>query len=467
MLPITAENTSAFEKLCNNIINKQNAAGTAVAIFNRNADILYENFFGYRNKEEKLEINENTIFGLASITKSFVTLCILKLCNEGSISLEDPVSKYCPYFTGKNMKGTLKIKHLLSHSGGFFPLYRTVINDIANEMGLSEKEEGDFVFSEKIAEYGCKKVAEQMDSQTEFIGLPDEIMSYCNDGFGILSDIIRRVGSENSFAEYVNKNILLPLGMTRSCVDYILPQNDPNSSLLYTTKNGKTVCHHDYHDNAFVLNGAGAMKSTISDMIKYISVYLNNGKSSQGIEIVTPYYLAEMLKPRQYYSPDSYYCYGLMTKKLAEYNVFEHSGGLPGVSSNMAFLPDAGIGVIVLCNTDGVSAGTICDAAIKLALGMKPAIHHHSFPQIFWSDEFKSKICGSYIANEGDSFTLSVVKHDTILTINGSKIKITPIFPNTAIIKKQFSDIFLQIMQNKVDEVWGARYGSRVFKKTN
>ena len=290
-------------------------------------------------------------------------------------------------------------------------------------------------------------------------------MSYCNDGFGILSDIIRRVGDENSFAEYVKKNILNPLEMTRSCCDYIFPQNDNNSSLLYTTKNGERICHHNYHDNAFVLNGAGAMKSTISDMIKYVCLFLNNGNSSKGIKIISPYYLSEMLKPRQIYNPDAYYCYGIINKRIDQYNVYEHSGGLPGVSSNMVFCPDAGIGVIVLCNTDGVSAGVISDAAMELVLGKQPKVFHHTYPEIFWENNLKNAICGTYVTNEGDSFTIESLKQNMLLTLNKNSTKLITIFPNTAIIRKEFSDIFLQVMQDENQNIWGARYGSRIFKK--
>ena len=63
----------------------------------------------------------------------------------------------------------------------------------------------------KLAEAGAKAVAEQLDAQTPghgLIGRPGEYMSYCNDGYGLLSEIVRRVGGEASFADYVKKNIL-------------------------------------------------------------------------------------------------------------------------------------------------------------------------------------------------------------------------------------------------------------------
>ena len=67
-------------------------------------------------------------------------------------------------------------------------------------------------------------------------------MSYCNDGYGLLSEIVRRVGGEASFADYVKKNILDPLGMERSGCDYLRPRLDENSAVLYKKENGVMRC---------------------------------------------------------------------------------------------------------------------------------------------------------------------------------------------------------------------------------
>ncbi len=211
MVKISDDNKRKFDLLCAQVMEKNKAAGIAASFFDRDGNVIYENFYGYRNAEEKLPIDENTIFGLASITKSFVTLCILQLEQQGKLSLEDPVSKYFPSFTGKNMGGTLKLKHLLCHAGGFYPLHRTVVYDVADKLGLDESKEGDFALSVKLAQEGAKIVAAQMDEQTDLIGLPGEKMSYCNDGFGLLSDVVRLVGGESTVSSFLLCPELSPL----------------------------------------------------------------------------------------------------------------------------------------------------------------------------------------------------------------------------------------------------------------
>lgn len=465
MVKISDENIKKFDRLCLDIMEKNKAVGVAASFFTRDNEVIYENFYGYRNAEKRLPVDENTIFGLASITKSFVTLCILKLEQEGKISLSDPVSAYFPSFTGKNMKKPLQLKHLLCHAGGFYPLHRTVVYDVAKAMGLDEDTEGDFALSVNLAQEGAKIVALQMDEQTDLIGSAGERMSYCNDGFGLLSDVVRMAGGENTFSDYLRKNILEPLKMDRTCCDFLKPAMDDNSSMLYTIKENKLCCHHDYHDNSFVLNGAGVLKSTLSDMKKYVSMYLNEGKNSDGSRIVLYRYLEKMMKPRQVVNPDMFYCYGITLKRLENFNLFGHSGGLPGVSSYFSFMPEAGIGGVVLCNTENASMGALCEAGMMMCIGKEPAVIRHDISDFKWTDEFINDICGKYEASEEDGFEILKADGDIILRANGSDTKLHPVSPCHAIAQKPFSDVYLKALTDDEGKVYAARYSSRVLKK--
>ncbi len=92
-----------FEKLTQEIMEENKARGIAVRAFRKSGEIIYEKYFGFKNEEKKELIDENTIFGIASITKSFVALSILQLLEQGKLSLEDPISKYIPYFKNTNI----------------------------------------------------------------------------------------------------------------------------------------------------------------------------------------------------------------------------------------------------------------------------------------------------------------------------------------------------------------------------
>ena len=449
-------------------MEKNQAAGIAAAFFDKEGNILYENFYGYRDVEKKLPIDENTIFGLASITKSFVTLCILKLASEGKISLEDPLSKYFPSFTGKNMKETLRLKHLLCHAGGFYPLRRTCVYDVAEKLGLNEERDGDFSVNLRLIEEGARIVASQMDECKEHIGLPGEKMSYCNDGFGLLSDVVRIAGGEKTYSDYVRKNILDPLSMDRTCCDFIKPAKDENSSMLYKVEKGERICHHDYHDFSFVLNGAGVMKSTIADMIKYVRMYLNDGISTDGKRVISVRCLEEMERPRQVITPDLCYCSGITVKRIEGLNMFGHSGGLPGVSSYFAFMPEAGIGGVVLCNTEDSASPSVCEAGMRLALGKEVKLTRYDYPEIKWDDALIKDVCGRYVSNEtagSEGYEIVFEEGKLLMKAGGNATELKPFSSHYALAHRMFSDAFFKPLVNDDGKVYAARYGSSVFKK--
>lgn len=441
------------------------AAGVAVALVNKAGRVQYERYFGFRDEDKKLPIDAQTIFGLASITKSFTSLAMMQLAEQGIINLGDAISKYVPAFTNKNQE-PVKIWHLLCHSGGFFPLPRILVDEVAAELGLKEPEDGDLAYHAGLAEEGVKRVAARLDGQTMLIGRPGELMSYCNDGYGVLSDIVKNFGNEPSFAEYLRKHILEPLGMERSFCDFIRPSRDENAAVLYTTENGVRRATRNYRDNAFVLNGGGAMKSTVADMLKYVCMYLNNGKGLNGTRIVSEYSIREMCRPRQYFRPGEWYGYGLCRKTMDEIEVIGHGGSLPGVSSNMAWSYEAEVGVVVLCNTMDVPAQVIADGAMRIYQGQDPVMPRGEYPEYAWSKAFIESISGDYVMGEGERFTLGLSPDGKpAMNLNGKEQDVCPVSPCLAVIRGKYADGFVQILQDEQRGIWGARCGSRIYPK--
>ena len=68
--------------------------------------------------------------------------------------------------------------------------------------------------------------------------------------------------------------------MDRSFCDFLRPSLDENAATLYKKIDGSMVGHRNYHDNALVLNGSGAMKSTLNEFEKYLQMYLNLGRTA-------------------------------------------------------------------------------------------------------------------------------------------------------------------------------------------
>lgn len=484
MNKITKSNQYLFETLTEQIRSHYNAAGIAVAIVDKNGETQYEKYFGCRDVKKQLPIDQDTIFGLASVTKSFVALSIMQLAERGIIDLEAPVKRYIPEFTNKNQDPVL-VKHFLCHSGGFFPVHRTVVKEIAEKLGLYQDENGDFVskapavnskatgagdlaYSDEIASAGVKAVAEQLDAQTRekgLIGRPGEYMSYCNDGFGLLSEIVHRMGGEDSFAGYVKKNILDPLGMTRSGADYLRPREDKNSSLLYKKEGGSMAVCHDYYDNAFVLGGAGSMKSTLEDMKKYIAMYLNYGKGTDGTRLLSMEGIRSMCRPRIEYRPESWYCYGLATKKLDDLTIVEHGGSLTGVSSNMSWSFDAGAGVMVLCNTSDVPVSVIADAAMRMYHGRDPQEHRDLYEENPWTAGMQKAACGLYRSAEGPEVEILMEGGELKVRQSGRDSHFIMVQETLGIIQGPFKDGTLRLHADENGRVFAVGFGGRMLPR--
>lgn len=460
---LTENHRQEFENFVQEIMKKEEAAGIGVAIVDGKGETAYEQYFGYRDLEKKLPIDRDTIFGLASVTKSFTCIAMMQLAESGVLSLDDPVSKYIPEFTNKNQKETVKLWHLMCHSGGYFPQKRILVKDIADELGIKEENDKDFAYSEAIAEEGRKRVAQRLDSQTQFTGRPGQRMSYCNDGFGLLSEVIRMMGDQASFAEYIREHITKPLRMDRTSCEFLSPASDENSATLYWKKDGIIHADHNYYNNAFVLNGGGALKSTIRDMSRYLAMLLGKGTGLRGEEILSSCAVEELYKPRQFYLPGQFYGYGLVLKQLKDMTVIGHAGSLPGISSYLAWSYEANAGVVVLCNTRGISVSAIADAALCMYRGFSPVPEKASVSEETWTQAMIEKTVGTYRSGEGDTFTIFQKSENTVgVRINDQEQKSTVINPYTIKISSEFSNNAIQVIQEK-EKICGIRYGSRIF----
>ena len=187
---------AAFEAFVGDVMKQYEAVGLAVSVFDK-SDVLYEKAFGCRDQESQKPIDENTIFGLASVSKSFTAMSIMLLRQRGLVDLNEKVSTYIPEFRDPQDQPVL-VWHLLCHSGGFFPMPRILVEHVAAGMGIWNGGKDELTFDESLALEGTRQVAERMSTRTSFICKPGERMSYCNDGFGLLSEIVRGVSYENA-----------------------------------------------------------------------------------------------------------------------------------------------------------------------------------------------------------------------------------------------------------------------------
>jgi len=158
----------------------------------KNGHILFEQYRGYGNFLTKDSITPHTPFHLASISKTFTGMAVLKLWEEGKISLEDSVQKFFPQFPYRGVT----VKTLLSHRSGL-PNYLYFMDSIWDK----HKEMTNQDVLDALIQH---RPAIQM--------LPDRRFQYCNTNFVLLALIVEKITGQN-FPDYMKENLFKPLGM--------------------------------------------------------------------------------------------------------------------------------------------------------------------------------------------------------------------------------------------------------------
>ncbi|TLG77134.1 serine hydrolase domain-containing protein [Culicoidibacter larvae] len=444
-----------FKIFTEQLMKDYSAAGLRAALFTKDGTIKYQRSFGYRDIDEQRQISADSLFGVASVTKSFTALAIMQLVEAGRVELDALVSVYIPEF--ENKRG-VTVRHLLSHSGGFFPQHRTTVYEVAEKLGLEPQVE-DLAFSNELAMAGSKEICRLLDAATEFCGAPGAFLSYSNDGYGLLTEIVRRVSGYETYAAYLEACILKPLGMTRSTIAMLAPQHDTDVATLYWNENGELKSTLDFYDNAFVMMGGGALKSTLNDLMKYVCMYLHGGVTQSGEQLLSQAGIEQMSAPAIRYNAQSNYGFGLAIETIGGQKCVGHGGGLTGVSSQILWSAEVGLGVVVLCNTSAVPVSLVASRLLALGLSAEIVKPEYSFIE---DAGFIEQVAGVYASDEEDSCVQVVFDEEGLRVWLGATVypaRLTDRYQ--VVIEKPYSDVVLEFNQ---EHRW-VRLGGRLLPK--
>lgn len=312
-------------------------------------------FGGYGNTslESGTVVTEHSLFRIASMTKSFTAMAILKLRDEGKLSLSDPASIYIP-----------ELEQLTYLSRDATPV--TIFNLLTMTAGFPE----DNPWGDRFLDLSDEDLMKQLEEGITFSTIPSLNYEYSNLGFGLLGHIITVV-SGNPYQEYITGNILHPLGMNSSYWEY----SEVPSELLalgYRWENERWVSEALLHDGAF--GAMGGLITSIEDFSKYISFHLSawpprSEPETGPVKRSTLREMQRMNNPGYHTDPNRFgkqtspimggYGFGLRVL-LDHEGVLEvgHNGGLPGFGSSYMFYPEYGIGIMAFSNLTYVG-GTV------------------------------------------------------------------------------------------------------------
>ena len=323
--------------------------------------LLYFNGFGTINISENYPVTQNSMFRIASMSKSFSAMAILKLRDEGKLSITDPAQKYVPELEN--------LTYLTSDA----PLI-TIENLLTMTSGLPE----DNPWADRQMEMPDEEFTALIGNGFSLSNNPGEKYEYSNLGYALLGRIITVVSGE-PYQDYITENILNPLGMNNTCWEY---SSVPDSLLAlgYRWMNGQWLEEPMLHDGAFGV--IGGLITSAEDFSKYVSFLLSAYPERNEVETgpVKRSTLREMQSAKTFrlapYEKNSKkepcpkvlgYGYGLRTEVACDgFKNAGHSGGLPGFGSHYYFLPDYGIGIFSFCNKTYGGPWRADEAAINL-----------------------------------------------------------------------------------------------------
>ncbi|MDM5155332.1 serine hydrolase domain-containing protein [Bacillus sp. DX1.1] len=303
--------------------------GASIAIVHDN-DIFYSKAWGVTGETEE-KVTTETPFTIGSISKSLTGLAIMKLIEEGTVHLEDPVQKYIPGFTLKDKKAASKItiKHLLTHSSG-----------ISTYSGLSISDKGSKDFN------AIKNNVESL-SNVKLTALPGEKHQYSNANFLILGALIEEVTNQ-TYSEYMKQQVFLPLGMKSAAAD--------NDSAY---KKGYVAGYQSWfgipRKSSVTYDNGGApygyITASAEDMVQYIK-FLSRQENDN---FITENTMNLYVSPHIQTGENRFYSLGLrITNPNSEEKMIWHSGSTPDSHAEMFFIPKTGWGGVILTNKNHI-----------------------------------------------------------------------------------------------------------------
>lgn len=333
------ETIEQLDKKLSQMVDEWETPGMAVAIFKGDSVILSKGY-GYKNINTKEKVDKNTIFPVASITKTFTASAIGTLVDEGKLKLDDKVRDYLPWFElySPYVSENMTIRDLLCHRSGL----ETFSGDLLWNASTFTTEE--VVRKAKYLEpkYGFR-----------------EHYGYSNIMFIAAGEVIEAVtGME--YPEYIQKTFLDPLGMKRTLTSVSMFENTDNVVTAHINKNDEIITVPFLNwDN---IGAAGILNSSVQDMTQWMRLHLNNG-SLDGEEYLSSDFSHEMWQAhtpqtissfsKQIWPSKHFEAYGLGwgTFDYHGRKIVGHGGGYDGILSYFGLVPEEDLGFVILTNS--------------------------------------------------------------------------------------------------------------------
>ena len=308
---------ATIDQLVQAEMEQSGVPGMAIAIA-KNGAVLYAQGYGAANLANHQPVPKNAIFEIGSITKQFTAVLIMKLQEQGKLSVDDSAASYLP---GYGFPAAVAIRMLLTHTSGLadftiFPDFDSwVRNGVSEPVALAEISQAGLQFT------------------------PGSQYAYSNSDYYLLGSIIENVSGQ-SYAENLTQFIFQPLGLQESY--YALPPADLAATGY--TNNGSGLVPAILWDRSAAF-AAGALSSDVYDLVTWDNALLSG-------TIVSPKSFQQMITSNGFYQNGFSYGFGLALSTFNNRPIIWHNGQIGGFTAENAVFVDDGFAVIVLTNDD-------------------------------------------------------------------------------------------------------------------
>lgn len=319
---------------------KRHVPGVSVAVV-KDGEVVLAKGYGLANVELGVPATADTVYQLASVTKTFTATAVMMLAKEGKLSLDDRITERLPDLPAAWKDVT--VRHLLNHTSG--------IKSYTSVPDFHKSPRKDYAPGEILA-----FVAKQpMDFK------PGEKWSYNNTGYLLLGMLIEKVAGK-PYGEFMAERIFKPLGMSRTRAND-LRAVVPGRAQGYEW-DGKALKNGEYVSPSQPF-AAGMLLSSVGDLVKWDAAIASHA-------LLDEPRIEEMWKPtRLGGGGEAEYGYGWSTAKVNGHRRVSHGGGIQGFSTELSRFPEDRLTVIVLTNADGGHAEAM---ARKVAGLVVPAL---------------------------------------------------------------------------------------------
>src|SRR5688572_3282511 len=351
-----------IDQLVENTMKTFDVPGIAVSVV-KDGKVVYSKGHGVRSLNTKQPVNENTLFGIASNSKAFATASLAMLVDEKKLKWDDKVTDYIPGFRMYDPYVTeaFTIRDLVTHRSG---------------LGLGA---GDLMAFPDSNTFKMPDIIHNLRYLKPVSGFRTKY-DYDNLLFMVAGEVVAKVSGQ-SWEDFVEERIMKPLQMNSSATVYARLKDKSNVIDPHAPVNGKVAVVDRF--NSQIGPAAWGIYSNLTDMNKWVLMQLNEGKYGEGNKnrIFSEAQQKEMWSPQTLVSLSSYnpynshfnaYGLGWFVTDVKGTKQVSHTGGMPGMVTQVTLLPEKELAIIVLTNQQSGSAFTAITNQIKDSyLGIK------------------------------------------------------------------------------------------------